>query len=87
MLNSAEHEILNAHKFKKTSRNSAFIGSDKPRMLFLLLIDVKMQTIVGISTFMSRKNFILRCENEKKFYNLGTWYQHKYSLPKSVKLI
>ena len=25
MLNSVEHEILNAHKYKKKSRNSAFV--------------------------------------------------------------
>ena len=36
-----------------------FLGSDKPRMLFFPLINVKMPTIVGILTFMSRKNFIL----------------------------
>ena len=56
MLNSVEHEILNAHKYK-ISRNSAFLGSDKTRMLFFPLINVKMPTIVGILTFMSRKKF------------------------------
>ena len=55
MLNSIEHEILNAHKYKNIIRNSAFLGSDKPRMLFFPLINVKMPTIVGILTFMSRK--------------------------------
>ena len=45
--------------------------SDKPRMLFFLLINVKMP-IVGILTFMSRKHFMLNSvEHEKKFYNLG----------------
>ena len=40
----------------KISRNSDFCsGSDKPRMLFFPLINVKMPTIVGILTFMSRK--------------------------------
>ena len=43
----------------KMSRNSAFSGSGKPMMLFFLLINVKMPTIVGILTFMSRKNFML----------------------------
>ena len=33
MFNSAEHEILNAHRSKKISRNSAFLGSEKPRMI------------------------------------------------------
>ena len=53
MLNS-EHEILNAHKYINISRNSFFLGSDKPRMLFFPLINVKMPTIVGILTNMSR---------------------------------
>ena len=48
MLNSAEHEILNVHKYIKISRNSAFLCSDKPRIQFFLLINVKMPTIVGI---------------------------------------
>ena len=59
MLNSAEHEILNAYKYKNISNLAFFSGSDKPRMLFFLLINVKMPTIVGILTFMSRKNFML----------------------------
>ena len=39
----------------KISRNLYFLRSDKPRMLFFPLINVKMPTIVGILTFMSRK--------------------------------
>ena len=54
MLNSFEHEILNAHKDKE-----AFSGSENPRMLFSPLINVKMPTVVGILTFMGRKNFML----------------------------
>ena len=38
------------------SSNLAFLGSEKPRVLFFPLINVKMPTIVGILTFMSRKN-------------------------------
>ena len=48
-----------------------FLGSDKPIMLFFLLINVKMPTIVGILTFMSRKNFMLSRVEHEKFYNLG----------------
>ena len=41
-------------------------------MLFLLLINVKMQTIVGILTFMSRKNLMLSwVEHEKSFITSG----------------
>ena len=55
MLNSVEHEILNAHKYKKYQEIQLFSDSDKPRMLFFLLINVKMPTIVGILTFMTGK--------------------------------
>ena len=58
MLNSAEHELLNGHKYKKYQEIQLFSDSDKPRMLFFLLINVKMPTIVvGILTFMNRKKF------------------------------
>ena len=40
----------------KISRNLASSGLDKPRMLFSLLINVKMPTNVGILTFRGRKN-------------------------------
>ena len=59
MLNSIKHEILNAHKYKAIKKFSFFSGSGWPRMLFFLLINVKMPTIVGILTFMSWKNFML----------------------------
>ena len=38
MLNSAEHEILDAHKYKNIKKFSIFSSSDKPRMPFFLLI-------------------------------------------------
>ena len=56
----------------KISRNSAFLGSDKSRMLFFPLMNVKMPTIVGILTFMSRKNFMLSLvEHEESFITSG----------------
>ena len=42
MFNSVEHEILNAHKNNNIKKFSFFSDSDKPRMLFFLLINVKM---------------------------------------------
>ena len=45
MLNPAEREILNAHKYKNIKTS----GSDKPRMIFYLFIKVEMPTIVGCS--------------------------------------
>ena len=41
MLNSAEHEIINAHKYKNVKKFS-FLGSGKPRILFFPLINIKM---------------------------------------------
>ena len=58
VLNSLEHEILNAHKYKNIKRFS-LIGSNKPRILLFPLINVKMPTFVDILTFISRKNFML----------------------------
>ena len=54
-LNSAEHEILNAHKYKNIKKYQHFSGSDKSKMLFCLLINVKMPTTVGILTYMNGK--------------------------------
>ena len=48
MLKSAEHEILNAHNYKKKYQEiKHFSGSDKTRMLFFQLIKVEMPTTVG----------------------------------------
>ena len=43
MLNTAEHEILNAQKYKNIMKLGFFLGSDKPRMLFFPLINVKIR--------------------------------------------
>ena len=40
-------------------------------VLFMLLINVKMPTIIGILTFMSRINFVLSWVEYEKFYNLS----------------
>ena len=47
MFSSVEHEILNANKYKNIKTNTAILGSDKPRMLFFPIINVKMPTIVS----------------------------------------
>ena len=63
MLNLAEHESLNAHKYEKYQEIQHFSGSVKPIMLFVLFINVKMPTVVGtisgILTLMSRKSFMV----------------------------
>ena len=72
MLNSIDHEILNAHKYKNIKKFGFFLGSGKPRMLFFPLINVKMPTVVGILTCMSRKSFMLSwVEHKKSFITLG----------------
>ena len=37
---------------------------------FILLINVKMPTVIGILTFMSRINFMLSCIEHEKSFNL-----------------
>ena len=54
------YEILNAHKYKKKYEEiQLFLGSDKPRIQFFPLKNVKMPTINGILTIMSSKKFML----------------------------
>ena len=49
-----------------------FSDSGNPRILFFLLINVKMPTIVGIFIFMDRKIFMLSwVEHEKSFITSG----------------
>ena len=40
-------------------------------VVFIMLINVKMPTIVGILTFMSRINYMLSRVKHGKFYSLG----------------
>ena len=54
----------------KILRKSAFSGSDKTRMLFFMLRNVKMPTAVGILTCMSRNNFMLSWVEHENFYNI-----------------
>ena len=50
-------------------------------MLFFLLIHVKKPKIVGILTFMSKKNFMLsRVEHEKSFITSGPGLSRKNAL-------
>ena len=59
MLSSAEHEISSAYKYGKYQEILLFSGSDEPRMLFLLLKNVKMPTVLF---------FFFNIYGEEKFY-------------------
>ena len=73
MLNTTEHEIIQLlmkTNMVKIKTSIAFKFSDG---VFVMLTNVKMQTFVGILTFMSMINFMFsRVEHGKKFYNLET---------------
>ena len=74
-------KFFNAHKYKKYQAIQLFSDSDKPRMLFSVLINVKMPTIVGILTFMGRKNFMLNwVEHEKSFITSGPGFLMEHIL-------
>ena len=60
----------------KMSRNSGFFsGSDKLKTLFFLLINVKMPTVVGILTFMSRKKSCSAELNMENFITSGPGFR------------
>ena len=56
MLNLTEYEISTPYK-TKILKNNVFLASELSDV-FIMLINVKMPTIVGILTFMSMINFV-----------------------------
>ena len=49
-----------------------FLALSLSEVVFIMLINVKLPSIVGILTFMSRINFVLsRVEHGKRFITLG----------------
>ena len=59
MLNSTENEIVTAHKTHNAANYRFILTFKLSDNVFIMLINVKMSTIVGILTFMSRINFVL----------------------------
>ena len=55
-------------------------------MKFFLLINVKMPTIVGILTFMSRKNSILSVSESEKAEFLNILYLQAFKISGSTEL-
>ena len=61
-----------------------FLALSLSDVVFIMLINVKMPTIVGILTFMSRINFVLSCvEYEKCFITSGPGLQASAQSDKS----
>ena len=54
MLNSTEHKISTAHKKLKYRQINKILALSISDVVFIMLINVKMPTIVGILTFMIR---------------------------------
>ena len=74
MLNSAEHRILNAHKYKKCKKFSFFHAQRSLECYFSCSLMSKCQLLlsVGILIIMSRKNFMFSwVEHEKSFITSG----------------
>ena len=81
MLNSTEHEISTAHKNKNTlcQQMKKFFAFSHSDVVFIVLINVKMQTVVGILSFMSRLNFVLSwVEHEKSFITSRPGFPQKF---------
>ena len=65
---STKFQLLIKLKCRQMKKFLAVSLSDD---VFIILINIKMPTIVGILTFMSRIQLVLSCvEYEKKLYNL-----------------
>ena len=58
MLNSMEHEKATAHKKLKYQQIKKFLAYSLSDVVFIMLINVNMPTIVGILTFKSMINFM-----------------------------
>ena len=68
MLNSTAHRISTTHRSLKRWKISVFLAFKSSNYVFIPLINVKMPTIVGILTFMSRIIFVLSSvEHGKSF--------------------
>ena len=77
MLNSIEYKNLIAHMYENIKKFSIFQAQIGLECYFFLLIDVKMPTVVGILTLMSKKKFMLSCvEHEKSFIASGPDLQY-----------
>ena len=55
--------------------------------VFIMLLNVKMPTTVGILTFMSRINFMLSIVEHEKFYNLGAVFYKIIRISKHISAI
>ena len=67
MLNSTEHEISTAQNLR-CQQIKKYLALSLSDVVFIMLINVKMPTIVGILVFMSRINFVLSSvEHENSF--------------------
>ena len=58
VLNSNEHEIQMLIK-SKILKKKIFLAFRRSDVVFIMLLNVEMPTIVGILTFMSMINFVL----------------------------
>ena len=59
MLNSTEYKISTLIKTKIQTNEEVSLALSLSDVVLIMLINVKMPTIVGIITFMSRINFML----------------------------
>ena len=68
-LSSKFQLLINKKNYRQMEK---FLGLSLSDVVFIMLINVKMPIIVGILTFMSRKNFVIsRVKHEKSFITSG----------------
>ena len=83
MLNPTEHISTASLKSLKCGKLKTFLAFKLSGVVFIMLMNVKMPTIVGILTFMSIINYMFSWDEDeiKKFY-LRARNQEKFALPR-----
>ena len=70
MLNSTEHEISTSHKKLKCFKINTLFAFKLSNIIFIMLINLKMPTIVGIFTFTRMINYMLISVEHERFISL-----------------
>ena len=86
MHNSTEHEISTAHKLKKRQIIKKFLALSLSGVVFIILINVKMPTIVGIFNIYEQHKYYAQL-SWKTFYKLGACFLTTSSIEKKETIL
>ena len=87
MLSSAEHKVSTTHRNNNVEKWSFFLAFNTSGVVFIMLINVKMPTGVGIFTLMSRINFVGIFTFMSRINHMLSWVEHEKSVTTSKSYI